>query len=69
MSECTSSLTNQIAPFESNNVGYCMLLRTLWQRVTMPDDTSLSAECVCMQRSIPVSGSALVIDIDDREEL
>ena len=66
----TSSLTNQITPFEGNNIGYSMLQHTLWQSVMMPDDNlhRLSAERVCMQRST-VSGSALVIDIDDREEL
>ena len=65
-----SSLTNQIAPFEGNNVGYSTLQHTLWQRVMTPDDIlrRLSAECVCMQCST-VSGSALVIYIDEREEL
>ena len=64
-----SSLTNQIAPFEGNNVGYCTLLHTLWQRVMTLDDNlhHLSVECVCVCSA--VSGSALVIDIDDREEL
>ena len=41
-----SSLTNQIAPFEGNNVGYCMLL---WQCVMTPDDNFASFECrVCV---------------------
>ena len=62
------SLTNQIAPFEGNNVGYCMLLRTLWQRIMTLDNNFASAEHACMQRST-VNGSALMIDIDDREEL
>ena len=62
------SLTNQIAPFEGNNVGYCMLLRTLWQRIMTLDNNFASAECAYMQRS-RVSGSALTIDIDDKEEL
>ena len=41
----TSSLTNQIAPFKDNNVGYCSLQRTLWQRVMTPDDNFASFEC------------------------
>ena len=64
-----SSLTNQTAlPFEGNNVGYSMLQRTLWQCVMTPNDIlrRLSAERMCMQHST-VSGSALIIDIDDRE--
>ena len=62
-----SSLTNRIAPFEGNNVGYSMLQRTLWQCVMMPDDNFALFECrACVHA---VSDSALVIDIDDREEL
>ena len=66
----TSSLTNQIAPFEGNNVGYSMLQHTLWQHVMMPDDNFASFECrVCVHAVQYSHGSALVIDIDDREEL
>ena len=44
-----SSLTNQIAPFEGNSVGYSTLLRILWQRVMTPDDNCASFECrVCV---------------------
>ena len=65
-----SSLTNQTAPFEGNNVGSSTLQRTLWQRVYVMTIIlhRLNAEHVCMQRST-VSGSALMIHIDDREEL
>ena len=38
----TSSLTNQIAPFEGNNVGYCTLL---WQCIMMPDNNLASFKC------------------------
>ena len=44
-----------------------MLQRTLWQCVMMPDDNFALFECrACVHA---VSDSALVIDIDDREEL
>ena len=33
----TSSLTNQIAPFEGNNFGYCTRICHLWQRVMMQE--------------------------------
>ena len=43
----TSFLTNQIAPFEGNNVGFCMLLYVIyaWQCVMMLDDNFASFEC------------------------
>ena len=40
-----SSLTNQIAPFEGNNVGYSTLQHTLWQRVMTPDNNFVLFEC------------------------
>ena len=44
-------LTNQIAPFEGNNVGYCMCIYHLWQRVTTQDNNFASfwmqSMCVC----------------------
>ena len=44
----TLSLTNKIAPFEGNNVGYSTLQRTLWQHVMTPGNSFASFECsVC----------------------
>ena len=53
-----SSLNNQIAPFRA-------IMSVIARMIIC---IILSAECVCIQCST-VSGSALVIDIDDREEL
>ena len=41
----TSSLTNQIAPFEGNNVGYSLLQHTLWQSIMMPGNNFALFEC------------------------
>ena len=41
----TSSLTNQIAPFEGNNVGYSTFQHTIWQRIVTPADNFASFEC------------------------
>ena len=40
-----SSLTNQIAPFEGNNVGYSTPQCTLWQHVMTLNDKFASFEC------------------------
>ena len=58
----TSSLTNQIAPFEGNNVGYCTLL---WRHVMTPDDYFTSFECRACVHEAQYRGLAPVIDIDD----
>ena len=39
-----SSLTNQIAPFKGNNVGYSTLQHTLWQHVMTPGNNFVSFE-------------------------